>query len=121
MNDTVRLERSGRVGVVVIDNPPVNAIARSVRQGLRDRFREAADDDAIEAIVLACDGRTFIAGADLAEFDAPMEEPLAHDVFAEMEATDKPVVAALHGTALGGGLETALACHYRVAVRIKGE
>jgi 3-hydroxyacyl-CoA dehydrogenase len=103
--------------VVVIDNPPVNAIARSVRQGLRDKFREAAGDHAIEAIVLACDGRTFIAGADLAEFDAPMEEPLAHDVFAEMEATDKPVVAALHGTTLGGGLETALACHYRVAAR----
>lgn len=115
MTDVVRLERSGRVGLIIIDNPPVNAIAQSVRQGLQDQFRAAADNDAIEALVLMCDGRTFIAGADLAEFDAPMGDPTCHQVFSEMEAMDKPVVAALHGTALGGGLETALACHYRVA------
>ena len=115
MSDVVRLERSGRVGLVIIDNPPVNAISQPVRQGLRDRFRESANDDAIEAVVLLCDGKTFIAGADLAEFDAPMGAPTCHEVFAEMESLAKPVVAALHGTALGGGFETALACHYRVA------
>lgn len=115
MNDIVRLEHSGRVGLIIIDNPPVNAIAQSVRQGLQDQIRAAAGDASIEAVVLMCEGRTFIAGADLAEFDAPMGEPSCHRVFAEIEAMDKPVVAALHGTALGGGLETALACHYRVA------
>jgi len=115
MSDVVRLERSGRIGLIIIDNPPVNAIAQSVRGGLRVKFRAAAEDDAIEAVILMCDGRTFIAGADLAEFDAPMREPTCHQVFSEIEAMDKPVVAALHGTALGGGLETALACHYRVA------
>lgn len=115
MNEVVRLERSGRVGLVIIDNPPVNAISQAVRQGLAECLQRAAADDSIEALVLLCDGKTFIAGADLAEFDAPMGEPTCHRVFAEMEAMQKPVVAALHGTALGGGLETALACHYRVA------
>jgi 3-hydroxyacyl-CoA dehydrogenase len=112
---TVRLERSGRIGLVIIDNPPVNAISQSVRQGLQDCFREAARDASIDAVVLLCDGRTFIAGADLAEFDAPIAEPTCHQVFSVIEGMDKPVIAALHGTALGGGLETALACHYRVA------
>jgi len=115
MNDVVRLERDGRIGLVIVDNPPVNAISQAVRKGLAGCFSVAAADDDIEAVVLLCDGRTFIAGADLAEFDAPMGEPACHKVFAEMEALDKPVVAALHGTTLGGGLETALACHYRVA------
>ncbi len=100
---------------MIIDNPPVNAISHAVRQGLAECFQRAADDDAIEAVVLLCRGRTFIAGADIAEFDAPIREPNCHQVFAVMESLDKPVVAAVHGTALGGGLETALACHYRVA------
>jgi 3-hydroxyacyl-CoA dehydrogenase len=115
MQEIVRLEHSGRIGVVIIDNPPVNAISQSVRQGLLECIRRAAGDESTQAIVIVCEGKTFIAGADLAEFDAPMGEPTCHRVFAEMEALDKPVVAALHGTALGGGLETALACHYRVA------
>ena len=117
MGSVVRLERAGRIGLVIVDNPPVNAISQSVRQGLRECFGKAAKDKAIAAVVLLCDGRTFIAGADLAEFDAPIAEPTAHQVFAVIEGMDKPVVAALHGTALGGGLETALACHYRVADR----
>jgi 3-hydroxyacyl-CoA dehydrogenase len=111
----VRLERSGRIGLVIVDNPPVNAISQPVRQGLRDSFRQAADDASIDAVVLLCDGRTFIAGADLAEFDAPIVEPTCHQVFSVIEGMEKPVIAALHGTTLGGGLETALACHYRVA------
>ncbi|MDH4072417.1 MAG: 3-hydroxyacyl-CoA dehydrogenase NAD-binding domain-containing protein [Gammaproteobacteria bacterium] len=115
MSDVTRLERAGRIGLVIIDNPPVNAISQAVRQGLMECFTDAAGDDAIEAVVLLCDGRTFIAGADIAEFDAPMGAPTCHDLFAVIEGLEKPVVAALHGTALGGGLETALACHYRVA------
>ena len=115
MTDVVRLERSGQIGLVVINNPPVNAISQAVRQGLLDCFRRAASDTSIRAVVLICEGRTFIAGADISEFDAPMAEPTCHPLFAEMEALDKPTVAALHGTALGGGFETALACHYRVA------
>jgi 3-hydroxyacyl-CoA dehydrogenase len=115
MAATVRLERAVRIGLVIVDNPPVNAISQSVRQGLEDCFRAAAQDASIDAVVLLCDGRTFIAGADLAEFDAPMAEPTCHQVFSVIEGMDKPVIAALHGTALGGGLETALACHYRVA------
>jgi len=115
MNDVVRLERSGRVALVIINNPPVNAISQPVRQGLLECFRQARSDDTVEAVVLLCEGRTFIAGADISEFDAPMAEPTCHPLFAEMEALDKPTVAALHGTALGGGFETALACHYRVA------
>lgn len=115
MGSPVRLERSGRVGLVIVDNPPVNAISHSVRQGLRDCFEQAAHDASIAAVVLLCDGRTFIAGADLAEFNAPILEPTCHQVFSVIEGMDKPVVAALHGTVLGGGLETALACHYRVA------
>lgn len=117
MVSTVRLEKAGRIGLVIVDNPPVNAISQSVRQGLRECFEEVAKDKSLAAAVLLCDGRTFIAGADLAEFDAPMAEPSAHQVFEVIEGLDKPVVAALHGTALGGGLETALACHYRVADR----
>ena len=115
MASPVRLERSGRIALVIVDNPPVNAISQPVRQGLEECFAEAARSAAIEGIVLCCDGRTFIAGADIAEFDAPMAEPSCHRVFAVIEGLDKPVVAAVHGTALGGGLETALACHYRVA------
>ena len=116
MAATVRLERSGRIGLVIIDNPPVNAISQSVRQGLQDCFRHSRDETSRSTPwCLLCDGRTFIAGADLAEFDAPMLDPTCHKVFAVIEGMDKPVIAALHGTALGGGLETALACHYRVA------
>lgn len=115
MNDVVRLEISGRVGLVIIDNPPVNAIGQPVRQGLQDQIRAVGSNAAIDAIVLLCDGKTFIAGADIAEFDAPMEAPTCHPLFSEIEGSEKPVVAALHGTALGAGAEIALACHYRLA------
>ena len=106
----------GDVLVVVSDNPPVNALGAEVRRGLADAIRQAADDPAIRAVVIRGAGRTFFAGADITEFGKPMQEPALPEVVNLIEASPKPVVAAIHGTALGGGLEVALACHYRVAV-----
>ena len=117
MSEVVSLEKTGRTGLIIIDSPPVNALSEAVRAGLQDCFRQAAADDSIEAIVLLCAGKTFIAGADIAELGGEMGDTSYHELFAEIEAMDKPVVAALHGTALGGGVEAALACHYRVAAR----
>jgi len=117
MSEVVHLEKSGRIGLVIIDSPPVNALSEAVRAGLQDCFRQAAIDESIEAIVLLCAGKTFIAGADIAELGGEMGDTSYHELFTEIEAIDKPVVAALHGTALGGGVEAALACHYRVADR----
>ena len=117
MNEVVSLERSGHTGLIIIDNPPVNALSEAVRAGLEKCFRDAAADDSVEAIVLLCAGKTFIAGADIAELESgDMGDTSYHELFAEIEALEKPVIAALHGTALGGGVEAALACHYRVAV-----
>lgn len=113
--DIVRLDQAGAIGLVVIDNPPVNAISPQVRAGLKSCFDQAAKDSGIEAVVLLCDGRTFCAGADLEELGGRVAEPGYHELFRDIESLDKPVVAALHGTALGGGVELSLACHYRVA------
>lgn len=112
----VSIVRRNGVAIISIDNPPVNALSQAVREGLERSFEEAATDDAVDAIVLICTGRTFIAGADIREFGRPIVPPHLPDVIAQIEASDKPVVAAMHGTALGGGLEVALGCHYRVAV-----
>jgi len=111
----VSIERRDGIAVISIDNPPVNALSQAVREGLTRCMDEATDDDAVEAIVIICSGRTFIAGADIREFGRPPEPPHLLDVVARIEAADKPVVAAMHGTALGGGLEVALGCHYRIA------
>ena len=111
----VSIERLEGVAVISIDNPPVNALSQAIREGLTRCIEEATDDAAIEAIVIICTGRTFIAGADIREFGRPPEPPHLPDVVARIEASDKPVVAAMHGTALGGGLEVALGCHYRIA------
>ena len=116
VTDKVELTKRGRIAVLTIDNPPVNALSFGVRQGLVDGVKQAAADASVEAIVLACAGRTFIAGADITEFDKPFKGPHYNDVMAAIEGAAKPVVAAIHGTALGGGLETALASHYRVAL-----
>ena len=116
MSDAVTLERDGTVGVITVRNPPVNALSQAVRQGLKDCVEAAAADDAIEAMVILGDGRPFIAGADIREFGKPMAEPGLLEVLDMIEGSAKPVVAAIHGTALGGGLEVALSCHYRVAV-----
>nr|WP_308910574.1 3-hydroxyacyl-CoA dehydrogenase NAD-binding domain-containing protein [Pseudokordiimonas caeni] len=113
---TVRLETADDLAVVRVDNPPVNALSADVRAGLKAAFEAASANSDIAAIVLACDGRTFIAGADIREFGKPMQGPSLHDVEEAIENAGKPVVAAIHGTALGGGLEVALACHWRVAV-----
>ncbi len=112
----VSFERRDSIAIISIDNPPVNALSQAVREGLERSFEEAAADDNVDAIVLICVGRTFIAGADIREFGRPIVPPHLPDVITQIEASDKPVVAAMHGTALGGGLEVALGCHYRVAV-----
>jgi len=109
------MERHGAVSVITIDNPPVNALSQKVRAGLL-RYLEEADNDAeCAAIVIHCAGRTFIAGADIKEFGKPPQVPYLPDLIARIEACQKPVVAAIHGTALGGGFEVALGCHYRLA------
>ena len=115
MSRSVSYTRDGDVGIVAIDNPPVNALSQHVRQGLLDGFTEAGRDDT-RATVLICEGRTFIAGADITEFGKPLQPPSFLGTMEIIENLRKPVVAAIHGTALGGGLETALCCHYRVAV-----
>ena len=114
--NSVTLEKDGNVAVVIVNNPPVNALSWHVREGLANHFATALADDSVEAIVLRCDGSTFIAGADISEFGKPPRGPDFNAVLNSIEAATKPVVAAIHGTALGGGLETALVCHYRVAV-----
>lgn len=115
ITDFVSLEVNGNVGVVTVDNPPVNALSVGVRAGIKEAIESAASDDAVQAIVLACAGRTFIAGADITEFGKPPQPPGLKEVIETIESCEKPVVASIHGTALGGGLETALGCHFRVA------
>lgn len=111
----IRTERHDDILVIVSDNPPVNALGAAVRQGLEAAVKQGVADASIAAMVIRCDGRTFFAGADITEFGKPMQAPLLPMLVDMIEASDKPIVAAIHGTALGGGCEVALACHYRVA------
>jgi 3-hydroxyacyl-CoA dehydrogenase len=111
----VHIEHIGSVAVVILDHPPVNALSQAVRQALLVAIESLDLDTAVSAIVLHGAGRNFIAGADVREFDHAARAPLLFDVLNRIEACGKPVVAALHGATLGGGAETALACHYRCA------
>jgi len=116
MSDVVQFEKRGPIGVISVDNPPVNALGQAVRQGLIDAHAKALADADVQAIVLIGKGRTFVAGADISEFGKPPKAPSFTDVIERYDASPKAIVAALHGTALGGGLELALGCNYRVAV-----
>ncbi|MCH9004507.1 MAG: enoyl-CoA hydratase/isomerase family protein [Proteobacteria bacterium] len=115
MSSPVSYKLEGNIGVITVNNPPVNALSQPVRQGMLDAITTAQGDDS-EAIVIICEGRTFIAGADISEFGKPMQDPFLPELLNTIEASSKLVVAAIHGTALGGGFETALAAHYRCAV-----
>jgi 3-hydroxyacyl-CoA dehydrogenase len=114
MTSPVSYELVDDIGVITVTNPPVNALSHAVRQGLQDAVH-AAQHDASKVLLIVCSGRTFIAGADITEFGKPPREPHLPDLCNTIEASSKVVVAAIHGTALGGGLEVALACHYRCA------
>lgn len=116
MSEVSRVEILDGVAIITINSPPVNALGINVRRALNEAFLALYADASVNAIILICEGRTFIAGADISELGKPLEEPGLLDVFNLIENGDKPVIAAIHGSALGGGLELALICHYRIAV-----
>jgi len=116
LNAVTTISVEGDVAIVTLNSPPVNALSAPVREGLSLGINAAMADSAVKSVVLICDGRTFIAGADITEFGKAPVGPSLQDVQNTIENASKPVVAAIHGTALGGGLEVALTCHYRVAV-----
>ncbi len=116
INAVTELTVNGDVAVVTLNSPPVNALSQPVRAGILDGVKSAIANSQVKAIVLICEGKTFIAGADITEFGKPPQGPGLVEVQDIIENSSKPVIAAIHGTALGGGLEVALTCHYRVAV-----
>jgi len=117
VGEVVKYENHDAIAVITVDNPPVNALSAAVRKGISDAVKQAVADSNVQAIVLACAGRTFVAGADITEFGKPPQPPALGDVINELESCPKPTIAAIHGTALGGGLELALGCHFRVATK----
>jgi 3-hydroxyacyl-CoA dehydrogenase len=116
INAVTDLSVEDGIAILSINYPPVNALSQTVRDGIVRGMQQAVADAAVKAVVLICEGRTFIAGADITEFGKPPLSPSLLDVEDSVETSSKPVIAAIHGTALGGGLEVALCCHYRVAV-----
>jgi 3-hydroxyacyl-CoA dehydrogenase len=117
MSGPVSVSTHGRTAVATVDHPPVNALSHAVRAGLNAAIERLESDAQLDALVIVCAGKTFFSGADIKEFGKPMLAPLLGDLIDRIEGAAKPVVAAIHGKALGGGLELALGCHYRVAVR----
>ena len=116
INEVTTLEVKDEVAVLTLNSPPVNALSANVREGLNNGISDALKDDSVKSIVIICNGRTFIAGADITEFGQAPKGPSLYEVQDMIENSTKPVIAAIHGTALGGGLEVALTCHYRIAV-----
>ena len=116
MTDRVDFDVEQGIAVITVNNPPVNALSHAVREGIYDGVKKALDDDSVNGVVIFCEGRTFIAGADISEFGSAPKEPHLPAVLSLLDESIKPIVAAVHGTALGGGLETTLCCNYRVAV-----
>ncbi|WP_312257130.1 3-hydroxyacyl-CoA dehydrogenase NAD-binding domain-containing protein [Stutzerimonas nitrititolerans] len=115
MSELVRLQRCDEIALIIADNPPVNALGQALRQGLLQAFQAAEADPQVRAVVLVCEGSTFFAGADIKEFGKPPVAPGLPEVIDVIEGCSKPSVAVIHGMALGGGLEVALGCHYRIA------
>ncbi|MBH1991313.1 MAG: enoyl-CoA hydratase/isomerase family protein [Sphingomonadaceae bacterium] len=116
VNDVVSYAVEGAIAVITVDSPPVNALSNAVRQGIAGAVQVAIGDAEVGAMVLICEGRTFFAGADITEFGKPQVEPSLRNLQLVLENATKPIIAAIHGTALGGGLELALVAHYRIAV-----
>ena len=116
MSQPVTLDVRGQVAVVTIDNPPVNAFSHAVRKGLHESVAAAVANESVAVVLIVCAGRTFVAGADIAEFGQAPKDPWLPEVLDAIEASAKPVVTAVHGTALGGGFELVLASHYRCAL-----
>jgi len=116
INEVTNLEIESNIAVLTLNSPPVNALSANVREGLHVGVKQAIEDEDTKAIVLICEGRTFIAGADITEFGQAPKGPSLFEVQDMIEDSPKPVISAIHGTALGGGLEVALTCHYRIAV-----
>ena len=116
MSEIVTFSKEGRIGIITVNNPPVNALSQAVRAGIKSGIAQGIEDQGVDAMVIICAGRTFIAGADIREFGKPPMEPHLPDVCKFIEDSPKPVIAAIHGTALGGGLEIALSSHFRIAV-----
>ncbi|VWX50240.1 Enoyl-CoA hydratase [Novosphingobium sp. 9U] len=116
MTEFLSFDKVDDIVIVTIDSPPVNALGLGTRTAIAEGMRRAAQDEAVKAVVLICGGRTFFAGADIAEFGSAPQSPTFAELFDLVENLGKPTIAAIHGTALGGGLELALTCNYRIAV-----
>ena len=116
VNPVTDLANDGEIAVITLNSPPVNALSEAMREGLIAAMAKAGADSAVKAMLVICAGRTFIAGADISEFDKVLRGPGFRELQNAMDAAKKPIVVAIHGTALGGGLETAMCGQYRVAV-----